>query len=570
MGRPWGPLVSALGDRFVLVREIGAGGMARVFLGRDEVLDRPVAIKILDPDLADPEVSPRFRREGRTAARLSHPNIVQVYDAGEEDLDGREVSFIVMEYVSGGDLQDLMDRNGPLPETMLSRVGAEVAAGLAHAHDRGVIHRDVKPRNVIIDEYGSPKLADFGIARALDAAGTTGGSSTTTGSYLGTASYSSPEQLRGEKITPKSDIYALGATLYHAAVGEPPFAGTPIEIASQQVSTRPTPPRERGARIGRRVERLILECLSKNAADRPDGAGVRERLAATGAVGTPSGYGGTPGGTPVGSGAGVPGLGGLTRAGGAAKAAGLAGAGAVGRGLQRLGGGRGGAEPTGRPEVTISVPRRTFRSGYQQRKTMAMIFGALVIAALLGVGAFALLNPGAQRAETPSGQVASRQGNAGEDGGQRAAAAGQGSGAQQAQQEGSGSTGGGNAAGGAQEEPSGPAPPPAAAEQAVFDMYVQQSYQTPRTSWAFLSERLQNEVGSPQAWAQREGIYTIYYVYFTVYPKATVSGDTARVDFTVRLDRDAGQELLSGTWVCVNEDGEWKLDRLENEQVRPA
>jgi hypothetical protein len=136
---------------------------------------------------------------------------------------------------------------------------------------------------------------------------------------------------------------------------------------------------------------------------------------------------------------------------------------------------------------------------------------------------------------------------------------------------------GGNAAAGnvaAGNEPAGepagePLPPATQAEDAVFDMYVQESYQTPETSWEFLSERLQNEVGSPEQWAEREQIYDLYYVYFTQVPQATVSGDTAEVSFEVRLDRSGGQELLSGTWVCVVEGGEWKLDRLENETVQP-
>src|SRR3712207_6090453 len=178
-------------NKFVLEREIGSGGMSTVFLGRDEVLDRPVAIKVLKPELGETDVGARFRREGRTAARLSHPNIVQVYDAGEVELEGIEVSYIVVEYVPGGDLEVLIDRRGPLPGIMLSRIGADVADGLAHAHERGVIHRDIKPQNVLINDYGSPKLTDFGIARALDA-----DHSTSTGSYLGTALYSSPEQDR--------------------------------------------------------------------------------------------------------------------------------------------------------------------------------------------------------------------------------------------------------------------------------------------------------------------------------------------------------------------------------------
>src|SRR3712207_6421944 len=247
--------------------------MSTVFLGRDEVLDRPVAIKILKPGFGETDIGARFRREGRTAARLSHPNIVQVYDAGEGEFEGREVSYIVMEYVAGGDLKDLIDRRGTPPGVMLSRVGAEGAAGLAYAHGRGVIHRDIKPQNVLVGDYGSPKLTDFGIARALDA-----DHSTSTGSYLGTALYSSPEQLRGEGVTPKSDVYSLGATLYHVAVGEPPFSGNPLQVATQPVAKPPTPPSARGAASSERLEALILRCLAKDPADRPDAATLNERL----------------------------------------------------------------------------------------------------------------------------------------------------------------------------------------------------------------------------------------------------------------------------------------------------
>src|ERR671917_1612420 len=191
-----------LGGRFVLERKIGAGGMARVFLGRDEVLERPVAVKILNPGHGSTDSGARFRREGRTAARLSHPSIVQVYDAGEGQFEGREVSYIVMEYVVGGDLKDLIDRRGTLPGVMLSRIGAEVAAGLTYAHERGVIHRDIKPQNVLVDNYGRTKLTDFGIARALDATYVTqtGSYRGTTLYYLGAAIYSSPEQLLGEGV----------------------------------------------------------------------------------------------------------------------------------------------------------------------------------------------------------------------------------------------------------------------------------------------------------------------------------------------------------------------------------
>jgi eukaryotic-like serine/threonine-protein kinase len=529
--------VSLLGGRFVLVREIGSGGMSSVFLGRDEVLDRPVAVKLLKAGFEDSEVSARFRREGRTAARLSHPNIVQVYDAGEDVLDGREVSYIVVEYVPDGDLKALIDKRGPLPGAMLSRIGAAVADGLAHAHERGVVHRDIKPQNVLIDEYGSPKLADFGIARALDTA-----PSTSTDSYLGTASYSSPEQLRGEKVTPKSDVYSLGATLYHAATGQPPFVGDPLQVASQQLAKSPVPPRARGVLIGEHLEALILGCLAKEPAGRPDAVGLHERLLQISAAAT---------GAPAGA-IGAAGTSGLARATEAARSAGAAGVKAVRRGL-----GRGAPEFSGPPEITISVPTRTFRAGSRQRRALASAVVALFLLFVIGAGSWVLFGPNAggetagpieriaePQRDTPDAPAARRAENP--EGGNAPA---------------------GNALVGETSEE--PALPPSQAEQAVFDMYVEESFQTPETSWAYLSERLQREVGSPDQWAEQEQIYDLYYVYFTRYPNATVSGETAEVTFEVRLDRSAGQELLSGTWVCVVEDGEWKLDRLENERVQP-
>ncbi len=262
-------------DRFVLEREIGSGGMARVFLGKDTVLDRPVAVKVLNPGHDETDIGARFRREGRTAARLSHPNIVQVYDAGEAELDGKNVSYIVMEYVPGGDLKGLIDKRGNLSGGDLARLGAGAAAGLAHAHERGVIHRDVKPHNVLIDAYGEPKLTDFGIARALDV---TTSQATRTGAYLGTALYSAPEQLQGLKVTPKSDVYSLGVTLYQAAAGEVPFVGTPMEVAGQHIHQPPVWPKDNGVEVGGRIEGLILDCLAKDPELRPTAEEVRDRL----------------------------------------------------------------------------------------------------------------------------------------------------------------------------------------------------------------------------------------------------------------------------------------------------
>jgi eukaryotic-like serine/threonine-protein kinase len=534
-----------LGDRFVLVRELGPGGMARVFLGRDEVLDRPVAVKIVEPDPEDPEIGLRFRREGRAAARLSHPNIVRVYDAGEDELDGNVVSYIVMEYVPCGDFKGMMERNGPLPEGMLSRVGTDVAAGLAHAHERGIVHRDVKPRNVLIDDRGSPKLADFGIARALDA--TT--SHNRAESYLGTAAYSSPEQLKGERVTVKSDVYSLGATLYHAAVGKQPFSGNSIEVANQHISTMPEPPRGRGAKMGEDMEALILACLAKDPSKRPDAAHVRDRLLQDGAVGVAAGSA-----TGIRAG-GFPGEEGLSRLTEAAKSGGASGG---GHSRRRTGVRRG---ASGAPERTISLPTRTFRAGARQRTTLAALVITLLIVLLAAAGTWALLGQGdgntnTQKAGGQQGEAAGPQKETKQEQGA--------SGADQKPSENA------NPSGGTPQENQAPAPPLAKAEQTVYDLYYKMSFNNVNGTWAMLSPRLQEEIGSPEQWEKQEDIYTLTYMEFTSYPVARAAGDTAEVTFVVRLDHTWGSESLSGTWICVNEDGEWKLDRLENAQRTPV
>jgi predicted Ser/Thr protein kinase len=526
-----------LGGRFALAREIGSGGMSVVFLGKDEVLERPVAVKILRDDFERNEVSSRFRREGRTAARLSHPNIVQVYDAGEDELDGREVSYIVMEYVPGGDLKDLVDEKGPLKEKELVRIGADVASGLAHAHGKGVIHRDIKPRNILIDDYGRPKLADFGVARALNMTETA-----ETGSYLGTASYSSPEQLRGEEITPKSDVYSLGCTLYEAAVGEPPFSGAPIAAANQQLTKPPPPPRARGAALSKPFETLILSCLAKEPADRPDAAGLQERLlrlsaVTSGAVSTTSTVGET-----------ARSLAEAAQEIGAAGAAGAArGLGAVVRGLGNR------VSPVGAPERTLAVPERvsyrTFRRRRKRRAAVVVLLGtALVALLLMGLAVVGVLPSLGAGGETE--QVA---------GGARDAAIEPPAGTTTAE-----TTVGTTAA----PVVSRPAPPPSVAEAAVYDMYVKESYQDRDASWAYLSQREQNEVGSREQWAAQERLDTFLNVYFVQMPNAEVSGNAAEVGFKVRETRTGEVSLLTGTWECVNEGGEWKLDRLVNQQIQ--
>jgi serine/threonine protein kinase len=525
-----------LGDRFVLVRELGSGGMSRVFLGRDEVLDRPVAVKIVESDPDDPEIGLRFQREGRSAARLSHPNIVRVFDAGEDELDGRAVSYIVMEYVPGGDVEDLIDRNGLIPETMLWRIGADVASGLTHTHERGIIHRDIKPRNILLDERGSPKLADFGIARALDE------------TYLGTLAYSSPEQLRGERVTPKSDIYSFGATLYHAAVGEQPFSGNSIEVANQHVLKVPASPRERGARIGERLETLILGCLAKKPSERPDAAHLHDRLLQNGAAEATAALAGPVTRARAG---GFPGA----RSSSLTEAARSAGASGVGVFSQRP---ADESPSSGPPESTMSLPTRTFRAGSRQRTMLAALVAALLLLLLTVAGAWALLG----KEEQGGGQGAGRNEQAAGGGPQKSKEE-PGKGAGEEVQNPSGGSGSSDSA---QKVNQAPAPPLVRAERVVYNLYYQESFNRVDASWVYLSERLQNKIGSPERWAEREDIYTFTYMEFTSYPVVRAVGDTAEVTFEVRLDHTWGSESLSGTWVCVNEGGEWKLDRLENAQ----
>jgi serine/threonine protein kinase len=255
-----------LDNRYRIVRPLGEGGMARVYLAHDELLGRDVAVKVLARRLAeDAESVERFRREARSAASLSHPNIVAVHDTGQTE-DGDR--FIVMEYVPGGTLKDPIREKGPLPPGEAASVALQVARALAAAHARGVIHRDIKPQNVLLTGSGEAKVADFGIARAAGSATLTG-----TGLGPGTARYVSPEQAKGEPVTPQSDLYSLGVVLYEMLTGELPFdAESPIGVAMKHINEVPRPPKQLLDSVPEWLDELTVRLLAKDPADRPAGA----------------------------------------------------------------------------------------------------------------------------------------------------------------------------------------------------------------------------------------------------------------------------------------------------------
>jgi len=246
------------GRRYRVIEKIGTGGMADVYKAVDEVLGRTVAVKVMHPRYAsDPSFAARFRQEAQAAANLVSPNIVNMYDWGADD----DTYYMVMEYVRGGDLKSIIQQKGSLPSAKVADIGAQVCAALSVAHGYDIIHRDIKPHNIMVQPDGSVKVMDFGIARAGNS------TMTQTGSVMGTAHYVSPEQAQGKELHATSDLYSLGIVLFEAATGELPFdADTPVAVALKQVNQQPPMPRTLNPSMDPNLEAIIVKAMQKNPA----------------------------------------------------------------------------------------------------------------------------------------------------------------------------------------------------------------------------------------------------------------------------------------------------------------
>jgi beta-lactam-binding protein with PASTA domain/tRNA A-37 threonylcarbamoyl transferase component Bud32 len=261
-----------LGGRYELDGVVGRGGMAEVYRARDIRLDRIVAIKTLRADLARDQIfQARFRREAQSAASLNHPSIVAVYDTGEDMATGVPVPYIVMEYVDGRTVRDLLqDGHRLLPERSLEIIDGVLRA-LDYSHQAGIVHRDIKPGNVMVTRNGDVKVMDFGIARAMSDAQAT---MTQTAQVIGTAQYLSPEQARGERVDSRSDLYSTGCLLYELLTGRPPFTGdSPVAIAYQHVRENPIPPSRVDPDVPVWADAIVLKAMAKSPADRYQTAG---------------------------------------------------------------------------------------------------------------------------------------------------------------------------------------------------------------------------------------------------------------------------------------------------------
>jgi eukaryotic-like serine/threonine-protein kinase len=262
-------LIDTLFDgRYRIQRKLGAGGMADVYLAEDQELGRRVAIKILNGRHAnDDQFIERFRREAKNAAALNHPSIVSIYDRGEAE----DTYYIAMEFLDGRTLKELIVGRGAAPINVAIEYGRQILSALRFAHRHGIVHRDIKPHNVLVDAEGRVKVTDFGIARA----GTS--QMTETGSIVGTAQYLSPEQARGGEVDPRSDLYSLGIVLYELLTGKTPFDGdTPVEIAMKHLSNAPKPPSKLRSEIPPELDKVVLRALAKNPDERYQSADEME------------------------------------------------------------------------------------------------------------------------------------------------------------------------------------------------------------------------------------------------------------------------------------------------------
>ncbi|MEX0952870.1 MAG: protein kinase [Nitriliruptoraceae bacterium] len=263
-----------LADRYQLLEPIASGGAAVVWRAYDENLARPVAVKLLHPHHAnDPTVVERFERESRAAARLNHPNTVRIYDTGSED----GLVYLVMEFVDGPSLRELIRASGPMDPALVAAIGEQVASALGDAHAHGLVHRDVKPANILVDIDGTVKVADLGIAKALSGDDAT---LTTPGTVVGTAAYVAPEQLDGTDVDARADIYALGVVLHECLTGRPAFSGdTPTATAAMRLTHDLLPPRQLRADVPRALNDVIVRATQREPRDRhPDGSALAAAL----------------------------------------------------------------------------------------------------------------------------------------------------------------------------------------------------------------------------------------------------------------------------------------------------